>query len=41
VALLCEHAIRGTIAEKIARATGVVVAAAIFAAYFYASALLF
>ncbi len=41
LALLCEHTIRGNIAEKIARATGVVVAAAIFAAYFYASALLF
>lgn len=41
VALLCEQAIRGTLAEKIARATGVIVAVAIFAAYFYASALLF
>jgi len=41
VALLCEQAIRGTIAEKFARATGVMVAAAIFAAYFYASVLLF
>lgn len=41
LALLCEQAIRGTLAEKIARATGVVVALAIFAAYFYASALLF
>ena len=41
VALLCEHAIRGTIAEKLARATGVIVSVAIFAAYFYASALLF
>ena len=41
VALLCEHAIRGTIAEKLARATGVIVSVAIFAAYFYASVLLF
>jgi hypothetical protein len=41
VALLCEQTIRGTFAEKIARATGVIVAIAIFAAYFYASALLF
>jgi len=41
VALLCEHAIRGGLAEKMARATGVAVAVAIFAAYFYASALLF
>lgn len=41
VALLCEQAIRGTMADKVARVTGVVVAAAIFAAYFYASVLLF
>ena len=41
VALFCEQAIRGTIAEKLARASGVLVAIAIFAAYFYASALLF
>ena len=41
MALLCEHSIHGTWAEKLARASGVVVAAAIFAAYFYASALLF
>ncbi|MFM8363975.1 MAG: hypothetical protein ACKOAS_02360 [Verrucomicrobiota bacterium] len=41
VALLCEQAIRGTLAEKVARMTGVLVAVAIFAAYFYASALLF
>lgn len=41
VALLCEQAIRGTLAEKVARVTGVLVAVAIFAAYFYASALLF
>ena len=40
-ALFCEQAIRGTIAEKLARASGVLVAIAIFAAYFYASALLF
>jgi hypothetical protein len=40
VALFCEQAIRGTVAEKLARATGVIVATAIFAAYFYASALL-
>ena len=41
MALLCEQAIRGTFAEKFARATGVVVAGAIFAAYFYAAFLLF
>ena len=41
VALFCEQAIRGTVAEKLARASGVLVAIAIFAAYFYASALLF
>jgi hypothetical protein len=41
VALLCEQAIRGTLAEKVARVTGVLVAVAIIAAYFYASALLF
>ena len=41
VALFCEQAIRGTVAEKFARASGVLVAIAIFAAYFYASALLF
>ena len=40
-ALFCEQAIRGTLAEKLARATGVIVSAAIFAAYFYASSLLF
>ncbi|MFM8364076.1 MAG: hypothetical protein ACKOAS_02890 [Verrucomicrobiota bacterium] len=32
---------RGTLAEKVARMTGVLLAVAIFAAYFYASALLF
>ena len=41
VALFCEQAIHGTFAEKLARASGVLVAIAIFAAYFYASALLF
>ena len=41
VALFCEQAIHGTVAEKLARASGVLVAIAIFAAYFYASALLF
>ena len=41
MALLCEQAIRGTLAEKLARATGVIVSAAIFAAYFYAAFLLF
>lgn len=41
LALLCEQSIRGGLAEKVARATGVAVAVAIFAAYFYASALLF
>ena len=41
VALFCEQVIRGTVAEKLARASGVLVAIAIFAAYFYASALLF
>jgi hypothetical protein len=41
VALFCEQAIRGTAAEKFARASSVMVAIAIFVAYFYASALLF
>jgi hypothetical protein len=41
LALLCEQAIRGTLAEKFARATGVIVSVAIFAAYFYAAFLLF
>lgn len=40
-ALFCEQAIRGTLAEKLARVTGVIVSAAIFAAYFYAAFLLF
>jgi hypothetical protein len=41
LALFCEQAIRGTFSEKLARASGVVFAIAIFAAYFYAAALLF
>jgi hypothetical protein len=41
MALLCEQAIRGTLAEKFARATGVIMSVAIFAAYFYAAFLLF
>jgi hypothetical protein len=41
LALFCEQAIRGSLAEKLARATGVVATIAIFAAYFYAAALLF
>jgi hypothetical protein len=41
LALFCEHAIRGTMAEKVARATGIAVSVAIFAAYFRAAALLF
>lgn len=41
LALFCEQAIRGTMAEKVARASGVVMAVAIFAAYFRAAALLF
>ena len=41
LALFVEQAIRGTKAEKMARASGVFIAIAIFAAYFYASSLLF
>jgi hypothetical protein len=41
LALFCEQAVRGGLAEKLARATGVAVTIAIFAAYFYAAALLF
>jgi hypothetical protein len=41
LALFCEQAIRGTLAEKLARATGLAMATAIFAAYFYAATLLF
>lgn len=41
LALFCEQAIRGTVAEKLARATGVITTIAIFAAYSYAATLLF
>jgi hypothetical protein len=41
LALFFEQTIRGSVAEKVARATGVAVAVAIFAAYFYAASLLF
>lgn len=41
LALFCEQAIEGKVAGSVARATGVAVTIAIFAAYFYASALLF
>jgi hypothetical protein len=41
IAMLCEHMIKGTLADKAVRFTGVLVAIAIFVAYFFGAFLLF